>query len=99
MNIYDDYNIDYDNKENNLFIKVISEKEKFFAVIVEKNELVLEVHYQKNLEHFAILNGSLGTKLQSSNFDSSQKLERVLEVLHNKLWDYFHPQHKTITTP
>lgn len=92
MNIFDDYNIDYDNNQKQLFVKVVSEHDKFLAILMEKNELILEVHYHKNLQQFVQLNGSLGEKLKESNLSDSIKLERILEVLNNKLWDYFHPE-------
>jgi len=92
MNIFDDYNIDYDNNQKQLFIKVVSEKDKFLGILMEKNELVLEVHYHKNLRQFIQLNGSLGEKLKQSDLNDNVKLERILEVFNNKLWDYFHPQ-------
>lgn len=91
MNIYDEYNIEYENTIKHLAIHVISEKNKFFAILMDNNELILEVHYDKQLKHFSVLNGSLGQKLHSSDFPVDVKIERILEVFQNKLSEYFNP--------
>ncbi len=89
MNIYDNYNVDYYNADKKLAIKVISHDNKLLGILMDHSELVLEVHYDKQLKNFILLNGSLGEKLQQGDFSSEQKLERILEVFNNKLHDYF----------
>ena len=49
MNIYDDYDIDYENSEKKLFIRVVSQENKFLGVLMDNNQLILEVHYDKIL--------------------------------------------------
>lgn len=95
MNIYDDYNIEYENTIKNLAINIISENNKFFGILMDNNELVLEVHYDKQLKNFSVLNGSLGKKLQSSDLSVEMKLERILELFDNKLSHYFNPVNTT----
>lgn len=101
MNIYDNYDIEYDNVINKVSIKVISEENSFLGIFMEKDILILEVHYDKDLKNFVFLNGFLGKKLKDTDFSVELKLERVLEVFNNNLSDYFHPpvESNPITSP
>lgn len=92
MNIYDHYDIDYENMDKKLFIRIISQENKFLGILMDNNELILEVHYDKKLQQFALLDGVLGNKLRESNLPGDTQLDRVLEVFNNKLWNYFNPE-------
>ena len=98
MNIHSQYDIEYDNPEKHLSIKVLSNQEKLIGVWFEKNEPVLVVNYDKKNQKFAKLEGSLGQQLQKTDLSEEIKIERVLEALNNSLWDYFHPKIKARPT-
>lgn len=89
MNIYENYNFDYYNAEKKLAITVISNDNKFLGIIMDNNELILEVHYDKKSQNFIVLNGYIGEKLQHGNFSSKQKLERIFNLFNDKLYNYF----------
>jgi hypothetical protein len=91
MNKNEIYDIEFEDLENQSSIRVLADKNRLFAAWLKKDEMYLEVHFDKKENNFIRLEGSLGQKLKKTDFSNEDKLERVLESLNNGLWNYFHP--------
>ncbi len=89
MNKNELYDIEYEDLTNKSSIRVLADDTKLFAAWLKKDEMYLEVHFDKINHQFVVLDGILGKKLQQSNFSNEDKFERVLESLNNGLWNYF----------
>ncbi len=84
--------INYKDPNKELAIKVIANSKDFYGIWIEKNNLVMEIHFSSDSRNINLLEGTLGKKISESQLTEEQKIERSLESLHHALWDYFHPK-------
>lgn len=90
MDIFKEYDIDYNDFNNRKIIRVIIEEEKLLAIFIQNDNLLLEVHYDKNNNKFNTLNGCWGEKFKKSSFSEEQKMDKILNLLQDNLKDYFY---------
>jgi len=89
MELNDFKNIDFDDPKKQLSVKVLSNHDNFYAIWIEKDKLVMELHYSIKEKQIKLLSGELGNAIYNLNLNEEQKINRCSDAINNALFSYY----------
>ena len=78
----------YDDEEEHSCVKVLSSGTDFYALLMKREEILLQVHYSKKEHKIHLLEGKLADSLKSPSMSDAQKMERCSETLSQAIKHY-----------
>ena len=85
MEINQFIDLDLDNAEKRVSIKILSDKDNFYCIWLDKGVLFLEFHLIKKDNVIFLLNGKIGDLIDHSTLTEEQKIERCAESIEHVL--------------
>ena len=82
--------INFENTAKQIVVKTLSSEDKFYAIWIEKSNLVMEFSYSKKNDEINILDGILGQAIAKTNLSEKEKIARCSEALEHALWEHRH---------
>lgn len=80
----------FENAEKQIVVKVLSNENKFYAIWIEKDELVMEIAYSKVEQKINTIEGTLGKNINKAHLSELEKIARCTEALDHVLWEHTH---------
>lgn len=92
-------NIEFEDLSKQLAIKVLSNKNDLYAMWIEKDKVIMQIHYSKKENEIKLLEGTIGEAIKSSSLSEEQKIFRCTEALQHALWEYNHQNTQRSKSP